>query len=115
MVAVPAAPTPVTTTRTRRASLRTTFSALTRAREDTDRRPVLVVVEHRNVELLRSRSSISKQRGAAMSSRLTPPNAGATSFTVSTILSTSFVARQMGNASTPAKFLEEHRLAFHHW
>ena len=55
---------------------------------------------------LRSRASTSKQRGAEMSSRLTPPNAGAISFTVSMIFSGSFVSRQMGKASTPASSLK---------
>ncbi len=54
----------------------------------------------------RSRSSISKQRGAEMSSRLIPPNAGAIIFTVSTILPGSFVSSGIGKASTPASSLK---------
>ena len=74
--------------------------------EDDDRRPVLVVVEDRDVELApaagaRSRSSA----GAEMSSRLMPPKPGAIALTVRTISSTSFVARQIGNASTPPNSL----------
>ncbi len=53
----------------------------------------------------RSRSSISKQRGAEMSSRLMPPNVGAISFTASTILSGSWVSRAIGKASTWANSL----------
>ena len=53
-----------------------------------------------------SRSSISKQRGAEMSSRLIPPKTGAMAFTMVTISSTFFVLRQIGKASTPAKFLK---------
>ncbi len=53
-----------------------------------------------------SRSSTSKQRGAAMSSRLMPPKAGAISFTVSTIFVGSLVSRQIGKASTPASSLK---------
>ncbi len=53
----------------------------------------------------RSRSSISKQRGAEMSSRLMPPNAGAIASTVRTISSVSVVARQIGKASTPPNSL----------
>src|SRR3979490_439750 len=53
----------------------------------------------------RRRRSISKQRGAEMSSRLIPPKPGATALTVRTISSTSFVARQIGNASTPPNSL----------
>ena len=48
-----------------------------------------------------SRSSISKQRGEEMSSRLIPPKPGAIAFTVAMISSGSFVSRQIGNASTP--------------
>ena len=51
------------------------------------------------------RSSISKQRGALMSSRLMPPNAGAMWVTVWTISSGSLVTRQIGNASTPPNSL----------
>ncbi len=53
----------------------------------------------------RSLASTSKQRGAAMSSRLMPPKPGAMSSTVRTISSTSWVARQIGQASIPAKRL----------
>ena len=53
-----------------------------------------------------SRCSISKQRGEAMSSRLMPPKVGAISFTVWTISSGSFVARQIGKASTSANSLK---------
>ena len=51
------------------------------------------------------RRSISKQRGAAMSSRLMPPNVGATPSTIRTISSTSVVFRHSGKASTPASSL----------
>ena len=53
-----------------------------------------------------SRCSISKQRGEEMSSRLMPPKVGAIRITVSTISSTSFVARQIGKASTSANSLK---------
>ena len=62
----------------------------------------------------RSRLSISKQRGAEMSSRLMPPKPGAIAVTAATISSVSFVARQIGHASTRAELLEQHRLALHH-
>jgi hypothetical protein len=52
-----------------------------------------------------SRSSISKQRGAEMSSRLIPPKLGASRATVAMISSTSVVARQIGIASTPPNCL----------
>ena len=53
----------------------------------------------------RRRRSISKQRGAEMSSRLMPPKTGATAWVMSTISSTSLVARQSGKASTPPNSL----------
>ncbi len=56
------------------------------------------------------RSSIAKQRGAEMSSRLMPPNAGAMCLTVCTICSTSLVSRQIGKASTPANSLNRQHL-----
>ncbi len=49
----------------------------------------------------RSRASISKQRGAAMSSRLIPPYAGAIARTILTISSVSWVSSTTGQASTP--------------
>ena len=52
-----------------------------------------------------SRCSISKQRGAEMSSRLIPPKLGASRATVSTISSASLVSRQIGTASTPPNCL----------
>ena len=52
-----------------------------------------------------SRSSISKQRGAEMSSRLIPPKLGASRATVSMISSVSVVARQIGTPSTPPNCL----------
>ncbi len=53
-----------------------------------------------------NRSSISKQRGAEISSRLMPPKAGEMALTMVTISSTSLVARQSGHASTPANSLK---------
>src|SRR5450755_2998348 len=70
--------------------------------EHHDRRAVLVVVEDRNIELGTRRRSISKRRGAAMSSRLIAPKAGAADFTNATISSKSFVSIHSGNGSTPA-------------
>ena len=52
VVATPAAPTPVSTTRTSSARLPTRRSALRNAAVDDDRRAVLVVVEDRDVERL---------------------------------------------------------------
>ena len=58
----------------------------------------------------RSRRSISKQRGAEMSSRLMPPKVGAAAFTNAMISSTSLVSMQSGNASTPANSLNSSAL-----
>ena len=58
----------------------------------------------------RSRASISKHRGAEMSSRLIPPYTGAMHSTIRTISSTSWVARQTGHASMPAKRLKRSAL-----
>ncbi|CAB5009524.1 unannotated protein [freshwater metagenome] len=54
----------------------------------------------------RRRRSISKQRGAEISSKLIPPYTGAIRTTVRTISSTSCVSRQTGQASTLAKRLK---------
>ncbi len=54
----------------------------------------------------RSRRSISKHFGAAMSSRLTPAYTGAIALTTEMISSVSCVARQTGQASTPANCLK---------
>ena len=60
--------------------------------------------------ILSRRSSISKQRGAAISSKLIPPKAGAILTTVSMISSVSCVSKQIGNAFTPPNSLK--RAAF---
>ena len=52
-----------------------------------------------------NRSSISKHRGAEMSSRFTPPNPGAMARTTVTISSTSCVSKTTGKASTPPNSL----------
>jgi len=53
------------------------------------------------------RASISKHRGAAMSSRFTAPKDGRSSFTVRTISSTSRVSSTIGIESRPAKVLHK--------
>ena len=52
-----------------------------------------------------NRRSISKHRGAEISSRLMPPKAGAMRITVSTISSVSWVSKQIGTALTSPKDL----------
>ena len=61
-----------------------------------------------------SRSSISKQRGAAMSSRLIPPKVGASAVTVRTISSVSFVVQADRERIYPGELLEQTALALHH-
>ena len=62
----------------------------------------------------RSRSSISKQRGAEMSSRLMPPKDGAIRTTVSTISSASVVVEHDRDRVEPGELLEQRGLALHH-
>ncbi|CAB4974690.1 unannotated protein [freshwater metagenome] len=56
------------------------------------------------------RSSTTKHAGAAMSSRLIPPNDGAMFTTVRMISSGSLVSRQIGKPSTPANSLNSSAL-----
>ena len=104
--AIPAAPAPTITTRTSSARLPTTRSALSSAASTTIAVPCWSSWKTGISSSSRSRRSISKQRGAAMSSRFTPPNVGATIFTKWTISSTSWVFTHSGNASTPANSLK---------
>jgi len=60
--------------------------------------------------LARSRSSTSKQRGAAMSSRLIPPKVGASRSTASTSSSVDETRRHTGKASIPANSLNSSAL-----
>ena len=77
--AMPAAPAPTITTRMSSARLPTTRSALSSAASTTIAVPCWSSWKTGISSSSRSRRSISKQRGAAMSSRFTPPNVGATS------------------------------------
>ncbi len=105
VVATPAAPTPVSTILTSSIRLPTTRSAFTRPARTTIAVPCWSSWKTGTSSEVRSRSSISKQRGAEMSSRLTPPKTGEIASTAATIPSTSVVARQIGKASTPANSL----------
>ena len=60
------------------------------------------------------RSSISKQRGAEMSSRFTPPKTGAMFLTVRTISSTSLVASARGKRVDARERLEDEAFPLHH-
>ncbi len=101
VTAIPAAPSPTIATCRSSSRLPVILSALNRAAITTTAVPCW---SSWNTGMSRSscnRSSISKQRGEEMSSRLIPPNPGAIAFTVAMISSGSFVSRQIGNASTP--------------
>ena len=104
-IAVPAAPAPETTTRHSVSSFSTTRSALVSAARTTIAVPCWSSWKTGMSRLSRSRRSISKQRGAAMSSRLMPPNPGAIISTALTISSVSWLARQIGQASMLANRL----------
>ena len=105
MIALPAAPTPETTILQSRTSLPTTRSALRSAATTQIAVPCWSSWNTGMSSSSRSRASISKQRGAEMSSRLMPPYTGAISWTVRMISSGSVVSRQTGQASTPANLL----------
>ena len=108
--AIPAAPAPVTTTRTSSGRLPTTRSALSSAARTTIAVPCWSSWKTGMSSSSRRRRSISKQRGAAMSSRLMPPKAGAAAFAKATISSTSVVAMHSGKAFTPANSLNSSAL-----
>ena len=88
-IAEPAAPAPATTTWTSVRSFFTTRRALVRAAWTTIAVPCWSSWNTGMSRLARNRASISKQRGAAMSSRLMPPNPGAIISTARTISSVS--------------------------
>ena len=87
-------------------SLPTTWSAFLRAATTTIAVPCWSSWKTGISSSSRSLASISKQRGAEMSSRLMPANPGAMALTVRTISSVSWVSRQIGNASMSAKRLK---------
>ena len=113
-IAVPAAPAPATTTRTSASFLPTTRRALVSAASTTIAVPCWSSWKTGMSRLARSRASISKQRGAAMSSRLMPPKPGAI---ISTALH-DLVGVLAGQADRPGvdvgEPLEQRRLALHH-
>ena len=113
VTATPAAPRPVTSTRRSSSSRPVSLHALSSAARTTTAVPCWSSWKTGMSSCSLRRSSISKQRGAEMSSRLMPPKPGAMRRTVSTISSGSLVSRQIGKASTPGELLEEHRLALH--
>ena len=93
------------TTRSDSIGLSTIFSELKRAAMTTTAVPCWSSWKTGMSSSSRSRSSISKQRGAEMSSRLIPPKSGAISFTVSTILSGSLCRGRSGRRRRSANSL----------
>ncbi len=106
VTATPAAPSPSISTFRLSIGLSTIFRALKRAAIVTTAVPCWSSWKTGMSSASRSASSISKQRGAEMSSRLMPPKVGAISFTVSMISCGSLVERQIGKASTSANSLK---------
>ena len=109
-MAMAAAPAPLMTTRTSPRALSTTFSALSSPARAMTAVPCWSSWKMGMSQRSRSRRSISKQRGAAISSRLTPPKEPQSSATVFTISSTSWLRMHSGMASTPAKVLKSRHL-----
>ena len=105
-MAMPAAPAPLMTTRQFSFFFSTIFNALMIPAVTTMAVPCWSSWKTGILRTCFRRSSISKQRGAEMSSRLIPPNAGAIRTTLSMISSVSWVSRQMGKALTPPNSLK---------
>ncbi len=105
VIAIPAAPAPAITTFRPARSLPTRVAALSRAARTTTAVPCWSSCITGMSSSSISRASISKQRGAEMSSRFTAPKDGRSSFTVRTISSTSWVSSTMGIESRSAKVL----------
>src|SRR5438270_898223 len=103
--AIPAAPTPEITMRMSSSRRPVRVRALNSAAITTTAVPCWSSWNTGMSRSALSRSSISKQRGAEMSSRLMPPKVGAIASTASTISSGSRVSRQIGKASIPANSL----------
>ena len=107
---MPAAPAPEKTTRTSESARPVRRHALMSAAQVTTAVPCWSSWKTGMSQTSLRRRSISKQRGAEMSSRLTPPKLPAMSSTVRTISSTSLERTHRGNASTSAKVLNRAHL-----
>ena len=108
--AMPDAPAPQTTARISPSSLPTTRPAERSAASATIAVPCWSSCITGMSRAARSRSSISKHRGAEMSSRLMPPKLGASAVTTATTASTSVTSMQIGTALMPANFLNSSAL-----
>lgn len=105
-IAMPAAPAPEITARRSPRVRPVSFAALRSAASVTMAVPCWSSWKIGMSSASWRRRSISKQRGAEMSSRFTPPKDGARRMTVSTISSVSLVASAIGTASTPPNCLK---------
>ena len=103
--ATPAAPAPEMTTRNEWMSRSRTFTAPSSAASTTIAVPCWSSCMTGQSSASMTRRSISKQRGAEMSSRFTAPNDGRSRTIVSTISSGSLVASTIGMESRPPKVL----------
>ena len=101
MHATPAAPAPETTTRSEDMSRPSNLLAPIRAASTTIAVPCWSSCITGQSSASMTRRSISKQRGAEMSSRLTAPNVGRSRTRVSTISSGSLVSSTIGIAFRP--------------
>ncbi len=114
VTATPAAPTPVITTLISSILLPTTLRALSSAASTTIAVPCWSSWKTGMSSSARNRSSISKQRGAEMSSRLMPPKPGAIAFTIGDDLVGVLRVETDRPGVDAAELLEEQRLALHH-
>ncbi len=108
--AMPDAPAPATTARSSERGLPTKRAAFFSAASATIAVPCWSSWKTGMSRAARSRSSISKQRGALMSSKLMPPKLGAIRITVSTISSTPVQFSAIGTESTSANSLNSRDL-----
>ena len=110
MIAIPAAPAPLVTTLISSSFLPVSLRALSIAARHTTAVPCWsswkIGISQHSLSLL----SISKHRGAEMSSKFTPPNEPARSRTVLTMSSTSLERIQRGTASTSPNALKSAHL-----
>ena len=106
IIATPAAPAPLVTTRILSIDFLTTLRALIIPAMTTMAVPCWSSWKTGMFISFFKRSSISKHAGALMSSKLIPPKVGSKSLTVSINFSISSVSKQIGKASTPANVLK---------
>ena len=111
---MPAAPTPEITTRSEAMSRPSTLVAPISAASTTIAVPCWSSCITGQSSASMTRRSISKQRGAEMSSRFTAPNDGRSRTRVSTISSGSLVSNDDRDRVQAAERLDQRALALHH-